>query len=704
MNGKLRVLLNRKTYNSIKVRNVMNVCEGVIIAILAISITSFIFSRFLLNREIDEKTQNKVSQIQTEVESILFAHARVPIALARLSESLGSEMSKKQYQNILTGYLLMNKDTFGCGVWYEPFARDAKTKFFGPYVYRDKDKVVYTEEYETEKYNYPGWDWYKIGKTATAQVVWSAPFYDEGTKVTMLTANAPFYDKDKKYIGSASGDIDMTSIQNLIANIKYGETGRAFLLGTDSLFLAHPDPARVMKVKATEDKNSSLAALGRVIMSRNSPSIGSYKNENGTQRVYYSYLPETGWRLGLAISENELYAPLTILALIISAVSVILLLLSTLFGVYVAKKISKPIVDLNTNVQRLAAGDLSLTEEYHKAKKWIDTEDDGNELHMLVRNYWRFVVKLREVILGVNHVSQEVASSTEEMAATITSFADNAQQQAAAAEQITATVEEITAGMESIAISAEDQFSSLTTLIEQIKSLSVSITNMEDVIREASGHSAKINKELQSGDESLRSMNDNMGKIAESSKAMSNIVEMITGISEQINLLALNAAIEAARAGDAGRGFAVVADEIGKLADQTATSIKEISSLINENENEIQKGMTTVVSAIETISAIIQGINEIAATIERINSFMKSQVDSNTEVNREVDLVKIKSDEIRVATGEQKLAVEEISKSISNINQSTQSNAAGAEEMSGTSESVASMAQELKEKVDFFKA
>lgn len=70
---------------------------------------------------------------------------------------------------------------------------------------------------------------------------------------------------------------------------------------------------------------------------------------------------------------------------------------------------------------------------------------------------------------------------------------------------------------------------------------------------------------------------------------ISGIIQTINSISSQTNLLALNAAIESARAGEAGRGFAVVADEVRNLASSTTESASEISSLIDETKQHVDK-------------------------------------------------------------------------------------------------------------------
>jgi len=218
--------------------------------------------------------------------------------------------------------------------------------------------------------------------------------------------------------------------------------------------------------------------------------------------------------------------------------------------------------------------------------------------------------------------------------------------------------------------------------------MGTTISMASNVTRDITGYATE-------GEKSLQSMNESMQKINSSSAEMTNIVGIINDISDRINLLSLNAAIEAARAGDAGRGFAVVADEISKLADQTQSSIKEIDSHIKINNNEIIRGASTVGDAVSTISKIIDGVNSINTMIDEISGQMAHQQNLNSQVNAEAEHVINRSDEMKMATEEQKIAVTEIALSISSVNELTQSNSAGAERLFGHAKHVREQAEHL---------
>ncbi|MBT7768780.1 MAG: chemotaxis protein, partial [Rhodospirillales bacterium] len=118
--------------------------------------------------------------------------------------------------------------------------------------------------------------------------------------------------------------------------------------------------------------------------------------------------------------------------------------------------------------------------------------------------------------------------------------------------------------------------------------------------------------------------------LVEAAQKIGEVVALITDIADQTNLLALNATIEAARAGDAGKGFAVVASEVKNLANQTAKATEEISSQISD----IQDATQGAVSAIDEIAKTIGEVNEISATI---SAAVEEQGAATSEIARSVE-------------------------------------------------------------------
>ena len=184
---------------------------------------------------------------------------------------------------------------------------------------------------------------------------------------------------------------------------------------------------------------------------------------------------------------------------------------------------------------------------------------------------------------------------------------------------------------------------------------------------------------------------------------MKKVVNIISDISEQINLLSLNASIEAARAGEAGRGFAVVAEEISKLAERTSISIKEIEKLINLNYAEIKSGLEAVGQTSLAAGKILTGVSSIDAKIVDIKKEIAIQQDVNKTADSKITLIRQMSEEILNSTSEHKLAVEEIANQINDVNNASQQIAENSTEIAGSSENLAAQAEKHSSMISVFK-
>jgi len=171
---------------------------------------------------------------------------------------------------------------------------------------------------------------------------------------------------------------------------------------------------------------------------------------------------------------------------------------------------------------------------------------------------------------------------------------------------------------------------------------------------------------------------------------------MLSDLFDKIQLLALNASIEAARAGDQGRGFAVVADEINKLSDRSVVSLKEIEEFVRSNINGARESKDSVNTIIEFSGKIVGTIRQLSSLSADIFAHINRQEEIRGDIRTRSGDARQRSREITEYLEAQDIAMKEISKSITSLNNLIQNNTVVADELTGSSRQLADMSGELK--------
>jgi len=177
--------------------------------------------------------------------------------------------------------------------------------------------------------------------------------------------------------------------------------------------------------------------------------------------------------------------------------------------------------------------------------------------------------------------------------------------------------------------------------------------------------------------------------LADQSRDIGKVLDVIRAIADQTNLLALNAAIEAARAGEAGRGFAVVADEVRALAHRTQVSTQEIEQMIDKVQSGTNVAVVSMRDSVEQANKTLE-IAEIAGNSLDAIYERAGQISERNLV-------------IASAAEEQAAVAREVDRNIVNISDLSMQTAAGAKQSAGASHELSRLAVELNNSVTRFK-
>ena len=589
-------------------------------------------------------------------------------------------------------YIKSDDLIFGSGYFFEPNAYDSAQKYYGPYKYKDGGNIKLTWDYSNAEYDYFKYDWYKKG-LATDNIAWSEPFYDEVSKITMLTIAKPII-KDNKKVGVVTVDLAINQLEDYIKSIKVGEQGYAFIVTGDGYYLATTDAEKNLKVKISEDSVGKISQVGKTITDAKESML--VRNDAFGADSYVSVTPigTTGLKLVLVLPTEEFHAGINKIMYANIMVFVMILIAISLLIIYLFNnRINMPLTKLIGSAKGLASGDLTTA---------VSVERD-DEIGELAEDFKIMSNNFKKIITDVNRMAQQVASSGQELCSGSEQSAVGTQEIAQSIVKVAEAVAEqstlIDKAAESVAVisnSINTASDSAEKTLENVESSAVSAKNGYTSVKSAIGQMENIDAKINEAAETVL-------KLGTQSKQIGEIVSTISDIAGQTNLLALNAAIEAARAGEQGRGFAVVADEVRKLAEQSQVAAKHIADLIREIQTqttkavefmktgtqEVKLGSQLVGDAGKTFSEIVTKVDKVTLDVKLVVAEIKKIVQERDSMVKLIDNLEV----IGTKTSDQS----------QNVSATVEEQAATLEQLAAVSRSLSEMSQELHKVVNSFK-
>ncbi|MBH0074457.1 MULTISPECIES: methyl-accepting chemotaxis protein [unclassified Pseudoalteromonas] len=297
------------------------------------------------------------------------------------------------------------------------------------------------------------------------------------------------------------------------------------------------------------------------------------------------------------------------------AVSIISLILLLFMAIWIAKNIGSSASDAANNLSLLASGNGSLSTQLS-----VNSEDEIGQVSI---NFNAFISLLRETVLEVIAVCEPLMENSTRLVQGMEQAERATTKQTTDAEIVKQSMEEMKQSVGDISESAANASHAAETAEKEVEQ---SRTQVQMSVTASRTLSDEINRAA-----------GTINKLADDTKNVSQILNVITSIADQTNLLALNAAIEAARAGEHGRGFAVVADEVRELASRTAHSTNEIRELLGSLTTAANESVAAMTSARDMATDNATAAEKTGISIEKIAeqmleiNGMNSQIAAATE-------------------------------------------------------------------------
>ncbi|MGN5652758.1 methyl-accepting chemotaxis protein [Bacillus sp. Brlt_9] len=368
-------------------------------------------------------------------------------------------------------------------------------------------------------------------------------------------------------------------------------------------------------------------------------------------------------------------------------------LIATVIQFLIVRNALAPLRDLREGLRKVGEGDLS-----------IKLEERPDDIGIINAYFNNTIEKFKGIIDKVKQTAEQVSSSSKELSV-------STKENSMAVQEIVSSIVELRAGAQSqetavpqylgIVYEMEDKMEEITNAAKQM-------TKESEGIEHHSGKGNGVTKQAINQMNIIQNAVQDLSSIIYSlevrSKEISDIVTVITSISNQTNSLALHATIEASRAEETGDGFAVVADEVRKLAEQTEASAKDIAKLIGETQAGTEEAVVSMQKTSKEVESGIILVESSGAFFEKISKSAQTVTNQVRVVSSNSSDILQNSQNIVRVVNDLSLIANKYANSSSNVEESMKEQKMSVQDIAELASSLSWLSQELQELIGEFKS
>ncbi len=392
----------------------------VLLIILIIGAVVFSIYYYFTRSTLEEMTrQNAVSLADNtvhKIEKVIRPSEKIPENLAWMLET--GAVPRDSVFPFLKKLLKNNPSISGCVIAYEPYTVDPERKYYAPFAFYNQKGGIDTSYLGGEDLNYFIRDWYQI-PMMLEKSYWTEPYFAEGGGDIFLTSySVPFYSREngkRKVAGVITIDISLDWLTDIVNSVEILETGYAFLLSGNGVYVTHPNRSNIMNetifTRAKELDEPQMRAVGRDMISGKSKLRSVKLKDIGSVLVYHTPIPSTKWSLGVVYPRDEIFASLHQLTWLLIALSLLGLVVLTLVTIRSIKGLTRPLSQFAQSARVIAEGNFNI--ELPKTGKTEEIKELRASFDFMQRELDNYIVHLKETTSAKEKIESELRIAKE---------------------------------------------------------------------------------------------------------------------------------------------------------------------------------------------------------------------------------------------------------------------------------------------------